>query len=312
MSVRSNHVHVVVEPLAGHDLADIVHSWKSWTARAANEYLQRDGAFWQTEYYDHLVRDEQDLQHCIEYAYTNPDRIGRPDWRWRGRCEDSARAGSPCDDTGKMPVPQQQHGQDAHATTGRMPVPQQPHGQDGRGTPRAGSPCHKMPVPQQQHGQDAHATLILCGERATDGDTGQVGPGIAAWLDLPVCTYVGQIESVDDHCCRVHRLVEDGREVLDTQLPAVLTVVKEIAAPRLPTLDGKLRAKAMDVPVWTPADLDVDVDKLGLTGSPTRVVKIHRPKVTRQCRKVTADGDRDVAAAVDELVEFLESRGVLS
>ena len=70
--------------------------------------------------------------------------------------------------------------------------------------------------------------LIICGERATDGDTGQVGPGIAAFLDLPVASYVGNVDEMTDKTVQVHRLVEDGHEVLQLDLPAVLTVVKEV------------------------------------------------------------------------------------
>jgi electron transfer flavoprotein beta subunit len=150
--------------------------------------------------------------------------------------------------------------------------------------------------------------LILCGERATDGDSGQVGPGIASFLDLPVVSYVGKIESVEGGKARVHRLVEDGHEVLDVDLPAVLTVVKEVASPRLPTLGGKLKAKKAVIPSWGPEDLDVQQDKLGLEGSPTRVVKIFRPKVARECRKVLALDERSVAKAVEELVEFLKKK----
>jgi electron transfer flavoprotein beta subunit len=150
--------------------------------------------------------------------------------------------------------------------------------------------------------------LIICGERATDGDTGQVGPGIASFLDLPVVSYVGKIESVQGGKARVHRLVEDGHEVLDVDLPAVLTVVKEIASPRLPTLGGKLKAKKVQIPVWGPKDLDVERGKLGLEGSPTRVVKIFRPKVARECRKVLALDERSAAKAVGELAEFLKHK----
>ncbi len=150
--------------------------------------------------------------------------------------------------------------------------------------------------------------LILCGERATDGDTGQVGPGIASFLDLPVVSYVGKIENVADGKARVHRLVEDGHEMIEVDLPAVLTVVKEVASPRLPTLGGKLKAKKAVIPSWGPKDLEVEQDKLGLEGSPTRVVKIFRPKVARECRKVLALDERSVAKAVDELVEFLKKK----
>ena len=150
--------------------------------------------------------------------------------------------------------------------------------------------------------------LVLCGERATDGDTGQVGPGIASFLDLPVVTYVGQIERVAGGKARVRRLVEEGHEVLEVELPAVLTVVKEIASPRLPTLSGKLKAKKVEIPTWGPKELGVAADKLGLEGSPTRVVKIFRPKVARQCRKLIALDERSIAKAVDELVGFLRER----
>jgi electron transfer flavoprotein beta subunit len=151
-------------------------------------------------------------------------------------------------------------------------------------------------------------SLVLCGERATDGDTGQVGPGIASFLDLPLATYVGKVDSVDDGACRVHRLVETGYEVLEMDTPAVLTVVKEVADPRLPTLRGKQKAKKADVPRWGPDELEVDADRLGLKGSPTRVVKIFRPKVARECRKVAAVDEEAIAPAVDELVEFLRGR----
>ena len=153
--------------------------------------------------------------------------------------------------------------------------------------------------------------LILCGERATDGDTGQVGPGIAAFLDLPVATYVGGIDEVDGKHIRVRRLVEEGHELLDVELPAVLTVVKEIGEARLPTLRGKRRARTVEIPVWGPDDIAVPRDEVGLNASPTRVVKIFKPKVARECRKVFAKDDSAVQAAVSELVAFLKTKEVI-
>jgi len=153
--------------------------------------------------------------------------------------------------------------------------------------------------------------LIVCGERATDGDTGQVGPGLAAFCDLPVATYVSGVDSVAEGSCRVRRLVEDGYEVLDMELPAVLTVVKEIAEPRLPTLRGKQRSRKVDIPVWTSDDLDVEVDEVGRTGSPTRVVKIFRPKVARECEKLPAESEHAIEAAAERVVEFLKQRELI-
>jgi electron transfer flavoprotein beta subunit len=157
----------------------------------------------------------------------------------------------------------------------------------------------------------AEYDLIICGERATDGDTGQVGPGIAAFLDLPVVNYVGKVDAITDRAARVHRLVEDGHEVLEVHLPAVLTVVKEIGVPRLPTLLGKQKAKKAHIPIWGPDDLTVETQELGLRGSPTRVVKIFRPKVTRKCERIAADDEARVAAAVDHVVSFLQNKNLI-
>jgi len=165
--------------------------------------------------------------------------------------------------------------------------------------------------------------LIVAGERATDGDTGQVGPGIAAWLDLPVATYVAAITRVEPPRASAHaragarggltveRLVEEGYQVLDLPLPALLTVVKELAAPRLPTLRGKRRAKAAEIPLLTAADLDVEPAYLGLKGSPTKVVKVATPKVTRGGTLVRAPDEDAVAGAVEQLLAFLELRDLL-
>ena len=148
--------------------------------------------------------------------------------------------------------------------------------------------------------------LIICGERATDGDTGQVGPGISAWLDLPVGSYVGKIDGLADGIVSVQRLLEDGHEALDIQLPAVLTVIKEIANPRLPTLRGKQLARKAEITTWNADDLGLPDENLGLKGSPTCVVKIFRPSVTRECEKFSATDEQSINAATDRVVGFLE------
>lgn len=153
--------------------------------------------------------------------------------------------------------------------------------------------------------------LIICGERATDGDTGQVGPGIAAFMDLPVATYVGRIDHVRDDTCRCRRLVEGGHEILDVDLPAVLTVVKEIGVPRLPTLRGKQTSRTVEIRALSAADIDVEARHLGLKGSPTRVVKIFRPRVTRECDMLRIHGDEDLRAAVEKTAAFLRERELI-
>jgi len=160
-------------------------------------------------------------------------------------------------------------------------------------------------------GDSYNFDLVLCGERATDGDTGQVGPGIASFLNLPVASYVSKVEEVDGKTCRVQRLVEEGYEILELQMPAVLTVVKEVANPRLPTLRGKQKAKRAEIPVWGPDELQVSNDEIGLKGSPTRVVKIFRPKITRQGQKIPAGDEQGISSAVDQLLHFLQQRELI-
>jgi REP element-mobilizing transposase RayT len=86
-----NHVHVVLRVLPGNKLADVVHSWKSFTAKQANELLGRRGSFWQREYYDHLIRDEQELERAMRYVSENPAKAGLRDWKWVWVCGRDAR-----------------------------------------------------------------------------------------------------------------------------------------------------------------------------------------------------------------------------
>lgn len=153
--------------------------------------------------------------------------------------------------------------------------------------------------------------LILCGERATDGDTGQVGPGIASFLDLPLSTFTSEIVYIDEHMMQVKRLVEGGYELLELPLPCLLTVVKEISDPRLPTLRGKQKAKKIDIPMWGPDDIEADPSNIGLKGSPTRVVKTFHPQVSRNGKKLVARDTESINKAVDELIEFLKDRQLI-
>jgi type I restriction enzyme R subunit/putative DNA methylase len=85
--VMPNHVHSVIQPQDGHELPDIVHSWKSFSAKRANQVIGRKGRFWHTEYYDHVIRNETDLAHAVEYALGNPEKAGLMKWKWTG-CAD--------------------------------------------------------------------------------------------------------------------------------------------------------------------------------------------------------------------------------
>jgi len=139
--------------------------------------------------------------------------------------------------------------------------------------------------------------VILCGKQAIDGDTGQVGPGVAQLLDVPQVTHVRKIDVAPDGTAVVERLLEDGTDVLKVRLPAVFSVVKEINEPRLPSLKGKMRARKAEIRVWRSTDLEVDAAELGLDGSPTRVIRIFAPE--------PRPGGRVIAGSVDEVVAEL-------
>ncbi len=133
--------------------------------------------------------------------------------------------------------------------------------------------------------------MILCGERATDGETGQVGPEVGAYLDLPILTYVSKIDEIGNGKIIAQRAVEGGHEVVEAPLPVLISVVKEINTPRMPNFSGKMKAKKIEIPIKTAEDIEADEQRLGLKGSPTRVVKIFRPQVARKGTVVSATGD---------------------
>jgi electron transfer flavoprotein beta subunit len=122
--------------------------------------------------------------------------------------------------------------------------------------------------------------LVICGKQAIDGDTAQVGPGIATRLGIPQLTYVSKVREIDLTKKRivVERLLENGREVVESSLPVLITVVKDINEPRLPSLLGIKKAAKAQIPTWTVQDIPVDENKIGFKGSPTWVWKIFSPE----------------------------------
>ena len=119
--------------------------------------------------------------------------------------------------------------------------------------------------------------IILCGKQAIDGDTAQVGPGIAENLGMPQITYAAKIE-VNGDTVKVDREHEAVYEVYEVKMPVMITVVKSIAEPRFPTVKGTMRANRAQIPVWSAADISADEKRIGLNGSPTQVRRIFTPK----------------------------------
>lgn len=128
--------------------------------------------------------------------------------------------------------------------------------------------------------KDRPVDLVICGMQTIDGDTAQVGPGIATRLGYSQLTLVDQIVEIDqdNRKIRVRRKLENGHEVIESTLPALITVVREINTPRYPTVPGRLNAAEASLPVWTNEVLKLDRDIIGLRGSPTQVKKIFAPE----------------------------------
>jgi electron transfer flavoprotein beta subunit len=139
--------------------------------------------------------------------------------------------------------------------------------------------------------------LILFGQQAIDGDTAQVGPGVAEHLDIPQVGFVKKVESIENGRITVQRLMEDGYDRIEMPMPSVLTVVKEINIPRLPSLRGKRKAKKAELKIMTADDLGLDENDIGLNGSPTQVVNIFSPKMKK--------GGEKYELPADELAEIL-------
>ncbi|MFQ6132449.1 MAG: electron transfer flavoprotein subunit beta/FixA family protein [Armatimonadota bacterium] len=135
--------------------------------------------------------------------------------------------------------------------------------------------------------------LVLCGKQAFDGDTAQVGPGLAEHLGIPQITYAIEV-TVEGKRLRARRLLDNAFEVLETRLPALLTVVKQINEPRLPRLKNVLAARKKQITVWGSQDLDVDLDRCGFRGSPTEVIETYVP--TREHEGEMLEGDAQTVA----------------
>lgn len=146
--------------------------------------------------------------------------------------------------------------------------------------------------------------VIFCGKQATDGDTAQVGPGVAEMLDIPHVAYVKKIEDINDKTMKVERMMEDGYDVIETPLPVLLTVVKEINTPRIPSLKGKMAAKKAVIKTLDAATIGADTKRTGLNGSPTQVMKIFTPPQRPGGEKFTGEAQEVAAALVKKMSEI--------
>jgi electron transfer flavoprotein beta subunit len=147
--------------------------------------------------------------------------------------------------------------------------------------------------------------LILCGKQAIDGDTAQVGPGLARRLDIPYVSYVKKVSGYDSGVMQVERLMDDGYDELAIPLPGLLTVVKEINEPRVPSLKGKMKAKKLVIQTLSAEDIGAEPQSIGLPGSTTQVVKVFAPQFTGERAMLEGTVDEQVAQLLEKIKPLL-------
>jgi electron transfer flavoprotein beta subunit len=144
--------------------------------------------------------------------------------------------------------------------------------------------------------------IIICGRQAIDGDTAQVGPGIAEHLSIGHITSVRKISWEAESGFTVERLTDDGHEVLTGKSPLLVSVVREINQPRMPSMKGLMKAKKTQIPVWNHEYLELAPETIGLQGSPTWVTKIFTPTLPESNGEMYS-GNTD--ECVDHLMSIL-------
>jgi electron transfer flavoprotein beta subunit len=149
------------------------------------------------------------------------------------------------------------------------------------------------------------ADLIFCGKQAIDGDTAQVGPMLATILDIPYVAWARKLSFVDSNLT-VERLLDHGYDAVATSLPALITVVKEINEPRVPSFKAKLKAKKEAIPVWGINDLGLEAGDIGLSGSFTQVVKVFPPP-SRGTPEVWTGAPEELAGRLWQRLKALKS-----
>lgn len=149
--------------------------------------------------------------------------------------------------------------------------------------------------------------LILAGRQAIDSDASQVPGAVAANLDLPQALFVKKFESVGDGKATVYRTTEDGYDVVELQLPAVVSVIKEINEPRLPSLKGKMAAKKKTITRWSAADLGLDGSDLGANSRTTRL-SVAPPPARPKGEMITGETPDEIA---DKLFKKLRENQVI-
>ena len=154
--------------------------------------------------------------------------------------------------------------------------------------------------------------MVLCGMQTIDGDTAQVGPGIATRLKYSQLTLVERIEDVDLPAkkVKVRRKLEGRYEIVEASLPAMIAVLREINQPRYPTVPMRLMSEDAEVTLWDNKVMQLAEETIGLKGSPTQVRKIFSPE--RAKGEILGDGVNNPEEAARFLIDNMLERDMIS
>ncbi|TET26297.1 MAG: electron transfer flavoprotein subunit beta/FixA family protein [Dehalococcoidia bacterium] len=160
--------------------------------------------------------------------------------------------------------------------------------------------------------EQEEVALVLCGRQTIDGDTAQVGPGIATRLGYSQLTMVDRIEGIDlpARKVRVRRKLEGRHEIVEAPLPAMISVLREVNTPRYPTVPMRLMAEDTAVVLWDNKVLKLDEETIGLKGSATQVRRIFSPE--RAKGEILGDGIGNPEEAAHLLLDKLIERDIIS
>ncbi len=164
----------------------------------------------------------------------------------------------------------------------------------------------------KKQAQREEVALVICGQQTIDGDTAQVGPGIATRLGYSQLTLVDHIEHIDLEArkVRVRRKLEGRHEVVEAPLPALVTVVREINTPRYPTVPMRLMAEDAPVSLWDNQEMGLATETIGLNGSPTQVRRIFSPE--RAKGEILGDGANNPEEAAGLLLDKLIETDIIA
>ncbi|MHC6180220.1 electron transfer flavoprotein subunit beta/FixA family protein [Clostridium sp. JNZ X4-2] len=152
--------------------------------------------------------------------------------------------------------------------------------------------------------------LVIAGEKTVDGDTGQIGPEVAEFLNIPHGSYVSKIQDIDENEIKVCSEIWEGTYLKSIKLPALITVTKDINTPRLPSFKNKMKARKAEIKIIKFEDLEenLNIDKVGFKGSPTKVKKIEIPQMTKRQGKIYR---QNTSQAVGDLISIFKEKKVV-